>query len=290
MLLWLDGFPIPLDTVRTALVESLQTSLSTINREITTQARQHGLDAETDRNEALNLTASALAAKRGPKAIPRRARVAASDRTNALQLMLRTFALGEQVEVTPEETITVERVLGTGPKDRRQSVSGASPWIPGPAEDLFTTANVASIPAALQATRDATETELETARTIVVALFRYLPLAARMMSALFDDKNYAGLGSLRHIDRDPEMVLLMLPRITSMLRARWHQQLHDLTVALSEMPKLAEQARAVIDQPAKVIEANLRHQPADIHRYARRIINAEINGDLDQPYPKPPTR
>ena len=285
VLLWLDGFSIPHDTVRTALVESLQTVLDTIDQEITTQARRHGLDAETDRDEALALTAGALAAKRGPKAIPRRARVVAADRTNALKLMLRTFALGEQVEVTPEEATTVERVLGTSPNGRRQSVPGADPWLTGPAEDLFTTANIASIPAALQATRDATETELESARAIVFALFRYLPLAARMMGALFNDENYAGLGGLRHLDRDPEMVLLMVPMITSMLRAGWQQQLHELTVSLGDMPRLTEQAREVVDQPARTIEANLSGKPADIQQYARRILDAEINGDFDLPHP-----
>jgi hypothetical protein len=214
---------------------------------------------------------------------PRHARVGAADRAHAVELILRAFALGQRVDATAEEANTVERVLGIAPRGRRQHVLDAGPWLTGPAEDLFDAANVVALPTALQALGDATEAELETARHIVAALFWHLPLMARMMAALFDEENYAGLAGLRQIDQHPEIVMLMVPSVIGMLRAGWQDNLQAIAAALSQMPKLAAEAHSLLDQPNNTIEANLSGQPADEQQRARRIIRAAIDGDFDQP-------
>ena len=54
--------------------------------------------------------------------------MAASDRTRAIEPVLKLFALDEHVDTAPGEAETVERVLGTAPDGRRDTVSGAGPW------------------------------------------------------------------------------------------------------------------------------------------------------------------
>lgn len=283
VLLWLDGYPIPTESIRAALVHSLQAALDLLEREISTHAQQHGLDPheDADRDRALGGIAGVLAAKRGPHALPRRARVAAADRAYAVHMILRAFALGQRVDTTPEEAETVERVLGVAPRGRNEGVLDAGPWLTGPATDLFTAAEAVALPTVLQAVTDATDVELETARQIVAALFRYLPLIARMMAVLFDEENYAGLAGLRQIDQHPDIVMLMVSSVLGMLRVGWQDNLQAIAEALRQMPELAAQAHDLLDQPARTVEANLRGQPADIQQFARRVICATIDGHLD---------
>ncbi|GGS54438.1 hypothetical protein [Actinokineospora fastidiosa] len=292
VLLWVDGFPLAPDVIRAALVDGLTAALDMLKREITTQAQRHGLapTVDSDRDQALHRIAGGLTAKRGPNSLPRRTRVRAADRAQAVHLLLRAFALGDAVHATAEDAKTVERVLGVAPNGRRQRVEGAGPWLTGPAEALFETAEVVALPTALRAVREATEAEMGTARDIVAVLFRHLPLVARMMAALFDDANYAGLAGLDQIDQHPEIVMLLVPSVIGMLRAGWQENLQAVTVALGPMPDLAAQARSLLDQPHRTIEANLSQQPPDVRKHAQRIIDATMNGAFDRPQRKPPAR
>jgi hypothetical protein len=290
VLLWVDGFPVAPDVIRAALVDGLTAALAMLRREITTQAQRHGLDptVDSDRDQALHRIADALTTKRGPNSLPRRTRVRAADRAQAVHLLLRAFALGDAVNATVEDAKTVERVLGVAPNGRRQRVEEAGPWLTGPAEALFETTEVVALPTALRAVREATEAEMATARDIVAVLFRHLPLVARMMAALFDDANYAGLAGLDQIDQHPEIVMLLVPSVIGMLRAGWQENLQAVTVALGPMPDLAVQARSLLDQPHRTIEANLNQQPPDFRKYAQRIIDATMNGAFDWPQRNPP--
>jgi hypothetical protein len=292
VLLWIDGFPVAPDSIRAALVNGLTATLDMLEREITTQAQRHGLDPSvaTDRDQALHRIAGELTAKRGPNAIPRRTRVRAADRAQAVHLLLRAFALGDAVDATADDAKTVERVLGVAPNGRRQLVNGAGPWLTGPAEALFETAEMVALPTALRAVRDATDVELATARDIVAVLFRYLPLVARMMAALFGDENYAGLAGLDQINQHPEIVMLLVPFVIGMLRAGWQDNLQAVTTALDPMPDLVAQARGLLDQPYKTIEGNLSQQPPDVRKYAQRIIDATMDGAFDQQKPNPPAQ
>ncbi|MFC3894460.1 hypothetical protein ACFOWZ_23520 [Lentzea rhizosphaerae] len=290
VLLWVDGFPIASDVIRAALVDNLTAALDLLEREITTQAQRHGLDPtlDSDRDQALHLIAGALTAKRGPNSLPRRTRVRATDRAHAVHLLLRAFALGDAVDTTTDDAKIVERVLGVAPNGRRQRVEGAGPWLTGPAEALFETAEIVALPTALRAVSEATDAELATARDIVAVLFRHLPLVARMMAALFDDANYAGLAGLDQIDQHPEIVTLLVSYVIGMLRAGWQENLQAVATALGPMPDLAAQARSLLDQPHRTIEANLSHQPPDVRKQAQRIIDAAMNGAFDRPRRNPP--
>jgi hypothetical protein len=282
VLLWLDGFPIPPQAVRDALVGELSTMLDSIDREITSLAREHGLDPhdEGERGQALQLVAGVLAAKRGPRALPRHGRVRAAERARAVEVLLRTFAFGERVEAGAGEADTVERVLGAAPNGRRHRVSGAGPWLTGPAEALLEAGDVVALPSILESARQATDAELDTVRRIVIALFRHLPLVARMVNVMFDDDNYAGLGGLAEVDRNPEIVMLLIPSVLGMVRAGWQDNLQDVTTALERFPDLLAQTEQVLDLPQKTVEANLSTAAPEVRMRADRIIAGALKGKL----------
>lgn len=288
VLLWLDGFPIPLTGIRDALTDGLRSMLDLLEREISAQAERHGLDASkaVHRDQALGRMASALAAKRGQNALPRHARVGARQRARAVELMLRGFALGEQVEVTTDDATAVERVLGLSP-GRRHRVDGAGPWLTGPPEELFDGAEIVAIPQTLAAVLDATDAELDTARQMVAVLWRYLPLMARMLAALFDDENYAGMSGLARLDQQPELVLILVPAIISMLRAGWEQNLRAIIASLAELPDISAQTQHLLELPARTVDANLAGQPIEVQQRARRLVRAAIDGKLAHQPPHP---
>jgi hypothetical protein len=219
--------------------------------------------------------------------LPRHARVTAEQRSRSIELLLRGFGFGEPVEITAEEATTVERVIGVAPNGRRHRVADAGPWLTGPAQDLFGAAEFVALPHALRAITDATAEDLETARLIVVALWRHLPVMARMMAAIFDDDNYAGVSGLRHLDQRPELILVMLPMVAGMIRAGWNQQLQTLVDALAPVPQLTLDAQRVLEMPSQVVSANLAGAPLETQRAANRIIEAAIDGKLALNRPSP---
>jgi hypothetical protein len=291
VLLWLDGFPIATSQVRISLVRYLRAALDAIDREITAQAERLGLDPDRpeDRRAALAAIAARLAGRRGPNAPPRPTRVSAADRQHAFELMMRAFALGEDVQATSTEAGVVERVLGVAPNGRHDRVGGAGPWLTGPAEDLFDAAEVTAFPNALQAVDGATDVELETARGIVLAIFRYMPLMARLMETVFDKANHAGFAGLRDLDQHPEQAVFLVPVVVSMLRAGWQENISQIADMLGNLAELPGQAAQLLDMPHNIVEANLQGQPQETRQMAQRLIEAALNSKLDPAPLAPPT-
>ncbi|MER6425782.1 hypothetical protein [Streptomyces sp. NPDC001137] len=287
VLLWLDGFPIATSAVRESVSASLSTMTQTLERELKAEAARRGLDPASEREAALNSIASTLAARRGPHALPRPVRVTASERTNAVELMLRLFAYGETLDTTEEQAATVERVLGVSP-GRRQRVDGDGPWLVGPAQDLFDAAQVISVPRMAETLVDATDSELESARQLVAMLFRFLPLVARTIGAVFGNDNYAGMEGMGHLDDHPEFVMLLVPMVIGMIRAGWQENLDTIATALEPFPALTAEIRRVLDMPSNEVESNLKGQPAAVQRRAHLLIDAALDGKLDQaPHRRP---
>jgi len=287
VLLWLDGFPIATSAVRESVSASLTTMTQTLERELEAEASRRELDPASDREAALNSIASTLAARRGPNALPRTVRVTASERTKAVELTLRLFAFGETLDTTEEEAETVERVLGVSP-GRRQRVDGDGPWLVGPAQDLFDAAQVISVPRMAETLVDATDAELESARQLVAMLFRFLPLVARMIGAVFGNDNYAGMERVGHLDDHPEFVMLLVPMVVAMIRAGWQENLDTIATALEPFPALTAEIRRVLDMPSNEVERNLEGQPAAVQRQAHRLIEAAVDGKLNQaPHRRP---
>lgn len=108
-------------------------------------------------------------------------------------------------------------MLGTAPHGRRQAIDGTGPWLTGPAEDLFSTAETVALPSLVEALTSATEAQLATARQIAIAMFRDLPLMVRMLGTVTGDESYAGLAGLSQIDQHPETVIYLVPMVIAML-------------------------------------------------------------------------
>jgi hypothetical protein len=157
----------------------------------------------------------------------------------------------------------------------------------GPAEALFDAAEFIAVPRALTAVLDATDAELETAREIVAALWRSLPLVARMLAALFEDENFAGMSGLSRLDQEPELVSFLVPVIIGMLRAGWEQHIQTIVTSLADLPNLAAQMDHVLELPARTVEANLANEPAEVQQRARRLVRAAIDGVFGQKAPHP---
>ncbi|MFD8754951.1 hypothetical protein ACFV0O_28810 [Kitasatospora sp. NPDC059577] len=99
----------------------------------------------------------------------------------------------------------MEKALGLA-LGRRERVGAASPWLTGPAAVLFDAGLLVSLPALTAAVRATDEQALEAARTGTVAMFRTLPLLARLVSATAGDANLAGMKGFGQLDENPEFV------------------------------------------------------------------------------------
>lgn len=135
------------------------------------------------------------------------------------------IGFAESPRVTTGEAAAIERVLGIGPRGRRDQFNGVGPWLTRPPNALIEAMDVIALPKALRATRDASDDELELALGIVVTLIRYLPLIARMLAVVTEDNNHADLGNAQSLDDDPQSAMLMVPVVVSMLRAGWSDDL-----------------------------------------------------------------
>jgi hypothetical protein len=95
------------------------------------------------------------------------------------------------------------------PNGRRDAIAEGGPWLTGPAEDLFSAASVTGLPSLLRAVNNASDADLTAARQTVIALFRHLPLMARMLGAILGN-DFAGLAGIGQMDRHPESVLYIV--------------------------------------------------------------------------------
>lgn len=283
VLLWLDGFAIPTGDVRTALLSYLRHMNDSIEQVISTRAEELGLDPAdpAGRTAAVEELARTMAAKRGAVSIPRTSRLSAADRSRALALLVRTIGLGERVDGTPAEGDAVERVLGIAPNGRRYSPDGVGPWLTGPTEEIFGAAAVVGLPNMLKTLDDVTDDALGRARQTVNALFRLLPLAARMMDVLAGQDNVSGLAGMEKLAENPDNAMWLLAAVTAMLAAGWSENLATVTDALQQFPDLAERAQSLPDLPRDVLEARLADKPAQVRNQVERIVNAVIDGKLD---------
>lgn len=286
VLLWLDGFPIPVSAVRQALARQLQVMTNTIEQAIGQQELRLDLDPADSAADvrAIDALARTAASRRGATAIPRRGRVTADDRARAVSMMLRMF-LGQAIEGTAAEAATMERVIGIAPKGRRNAIGDSEPWLTGSAGDLFGLASSIALPNLVKAVADATSADLTAARQTVISLVRYLPILVRLIAALSGDGNYTGLEGISQIDQHPEAVLILVPIVLTMLQAGRSADLDSVTSALRGVPELARPLRSIPDMHIKTLKDNLAGQPKELCERAWRLIEAADGGDFDEHLP-----
>jgi len=277
VLLWLDGFAVSPDLVRSSIAASLDSMLATVDDFIRSRAER---SSNATRDEAVRQLAASMAARRGPKALPRHNRVKAHERARSLELVIRTLGLGEAVEVSEADARMVERALGIAPNGRRHLVDGEGPWLTGPATAMFEAAEVIALPRAAQVIKDATDTELEQARDLVCVLWRGLPMIARLIATMFDDDNYIGMAGLTLLDQEPMMVVILIPAVVGMLRAGWVENIEAIATSLRNLPDFTAEMEQVLNLPQPLVQQRMADQPPEAQQRMQRMIDAALDGRL----------
>ncbi|MDY0814828.1 hypothetical protein [Kitasatospora purpeofusca] len=279
-LLWLDDHRIEPAAAREALAAVLEGIRTGLDEEVAAQAARLGDSRPADRDTALAALAAQMASPRGPDALPRTVRVTAAERAGTLETLIRTFAFGEQPQVSESDALVAERVLGISP-GRRERVAGAGPSLVGPAVDMFDAgAAVTSLPSMARALAQASDAELDQARRIAVVLAGGLATAARMLTAATGKPNSAGLQNAAALDQDPLLRLLLVGMAAAMIRHGWAEQLMHVATAAAPFPTLLSGLDRVLDIPAAEVERNLRTAAPTVRDSAKRLIDAAIDGRL----------
>nr|BEK71536.1 hypothetical protein KPHV_87630 [Kitasatospora purpeofusca] len=279
-LLWLDGYPVQTSDARGALVAVLAETSRELEAALSTEAERLGDDSSGARDRALESLAGQLAGRRGPHALPRRVRVKAAERADAVARLLRTFAFGEQQHVSEDTALVAERVLGISP-GRRDKVAGVGPWLTGPAADMFEVgATVTSVPSMAQAVAEADDGELEQARVLAAALTEGLAATARLLAAATGQPNRAGFEGLAALDQDPFIRVLLAGTAVSMVRRGLGGDLARVAAAASPFASVQGDLDRILDMPASTVEQNLRRAAPDVRAIAGRLIDAALDGRL----------
>ncbi|MGV9456352.1 hypothetical protein [Streptomyces sp. NPDC003635] len=290
VVLWLEGFPLALDAVRTSASAVLDGLLHELDQALHAEASRQGLDPVAEQDTALYGVATTLAAQRGTNAVPRPIRVPAGERATAIAHLLQIFALGKQPDVTEEQARTIEKVLGVSP-GRRQRVEDAGPWLTGPASALVGAADIVSLPRMAEALAEATDAQWQEARSPAAALFLQLPLATRALAAMTGKENVAGMGGLPAGDSEPLTGVLLIAFVLAARRADWAGNVQSLTDALTPWPALISDMQQVLDMPQHQLAHNLAGHGPETRDRTQRIINALQDGQLDSgPHPPPDGR
>ncbi|MFB8290671.1 hypothetical protein [Kitasatospora purpeofusca] len=279
-LLWLDGHAIDTATGREALAAVLDQTCRELENALTAEAERLGKAGPGSRDRALESLAGQLSGRRGSHALPRRVRVKAADRADAVVRLLRAFAFGEQQGVSEDDALMAERVLGISP-GRRDRVADAGPWLTGPAAELFEFgADVTSLPAIAGSVAAAGDDELERARVLAQTLAAGLALASRVLDEATGSANRAGLQAVSDLAGEPFVRLLMVGLATSLISRGYAEQLEHVTAAAGRFQPLLGDLDRVLEMPASTVARNLQRAEPEVRASATRLIDAALDGRL----------
>ncbi|GGY34815.1 hypothetical protein [Streptomyces anulatus] len=281
VLLWLEGFPIPTEAVEIALLRCLLAVGALEDRIAPSPDSAAAPELDTGRDPIESLAAE-LAAKRGPKALPRPIRQSAAERARAIELMFRTFGRGESITVTDDEAFELERLLGLAP-GRRHKVDGVGPWITGSPHQLLDLARTFAPPALFKTMLTVTEAELEEARPFAHTLFYGMPLAARLLGAIYGNDNYAGFGFLANQEEKPFLAPLILAVVVAVRRTdpKMTANLTALHSSMQALPDTMAEIKNMLEMPQSQMDQNLAKQPAAARRQLSRVIEAALEGKFE---------
>ncbi|MFD4829209.1 hypothetical protein ACFWPV_05030 [Streptomyces uncialis] len=281
VLLWLEGFPIGTSAARSSLVAALHTAEDTLRKHITPSPAPAAAPGSAAGQEPIASLAAELASKRGPDALPRPIRQSAADRVRSVELLLRTFGLGEVPTASDSEAFEIERLLGVAP-GRRHKVDGAGPWLTGSPHDLLSAGLTLALPVLAQTMETASDSELEEARPFARSLFHLMPLAARLIGATHGNDNHAGFGGIAHLDEEPELGPLMVAVTVGMRRTapEMADNLAAIHASLQSVPDAMASIKALLDMPQAVVDQNLAGQPVSVRHRIDRVVEAALEGRI----------
>ncbi|MEW2046613.1 hypothetical protein [Streptomyces sp. NPDC005476] len=83
-------------------------------------------------------------------------------------------------------------------------------------------------------------------------------------------------------------VMLLVPIVVGIIRGGWQENLDTIATALEPFPALTTEIRHVLEMPSIEAESNLEGQPAAVQHQAHLLIDAALDGKLDQaPHRRP---
>jgi hypothetical protein len=290
VLLWLGGYPIPLNHVRSSVVEFL----SDLQREIDLQlalAADIEVEQLTDRKArqaAIQASAQVLERKKELNAVlPRTFGGTPEDRATAIEDLMSAFLTGSVAAPTEARAEAVEKLMGVD--IGRQPTAIGPAWLTGPATDLFVTLGEVNLHSMLAAAQGATDPQWRAARPNAEAMVRFLPVIVGMMRAMTGEDNPAGWGMLGGLNNEPDSALLILALMLTM-GTRSVGDPDAVATTLREQGDKRVEIRALLAVPEEEVNHNLAKQPPEVAAQARRIIDSAKRGDLAPNPVKDPTR
>jgi hypothetical protein len=214
--LWYDGFPVDTDRVRQSMAVSLQGLIELFDKEVAKRT-----DRPNDpgaRWQAIQAIARTVASKR-TKGIPRLGRQALSERSAGVAL---TFGLMTNEPLALQhleaDAPALERLMGVD-RGRRFKPGGAAPWLDGPPEEgLASFAELGGVARLLKVLKEASDAELELARSLARTLIGGISALSRIADAIAGRDNAAGFAWVRFTANEPSTAVLVVPLLVAILR------------------------------------------------------------------------
>jgi hypothetical protein len=145
----------------------------------------------------------------------------------------------------------VERLLGVD-RGRRYRTDHTRPWLIGsPEEDLAVFANLGGLPHLIAVTEDATDEELQAARSFSRLLLDGLATFSKIADAFTGRDNASGMAMLGLVADDAGASAVMVPLFIAMLRAPgFVESIREISAALkSSVHPLEAQAKELATLP-----------------------------------------
>lgn len=194
ILLWLDGWPVAADRLKSALLAELPVA----------PEKRRWTEKELDQ-------LGVIADRRGPSLAQRLGigRIGRRVAADGLYLLV-SIALGTVRGVDEDAARTIERVAGMDPRARTDTIDGVGPWLTGSAAaGLDGFARAFSISRVQDLVEEATDADLAAARERARFLARDFPVMVRVLE-LTRGRNFAGLRLVgRLVSRMPHLAVAM---------------------------------------------------------------------------------
>lgn len=232
VLLWLQGFDVPLGEVRPLLAAWIDDAIETVNRAM----QRFGLAAVGEQLARARTSARHLAP-------PRLTRMTAPRRFQGMLALLRVGAFGEPAG-TAEEERAVEEVIGAS-RGRRRTGMSLPAWVTEPVS-LKDLAAIGSLPALRQAIITATDEELRTARRDAAAFYFGLWHLHFAMRTLSRAQNPGGLGLVALIPRMPRAALWTTAFTINARRYGWSGNLDAVVSAFEQLIAQSSEASRLL--------------------------------------------
>lgn len=267
--LWVDGYAIDEQSVRSATVAVLMGMRDRVERALAEESARVGVDAwPLSPEEALDSIALQAAGKHGSQPTPRTIRMPKADRARGIAFMVRLF-MGYDLDERLTDAKLAEQAMGLSAGRRG---SGFYRWLDGSPEELADLRSIIALPVLVETIGTSTDEELARARSFTRAFVQGLPLIALFAEAVLGPRA-AGLAAAKNIDDQPEFLCLLVPALVAAIRHGYDENLELIQPALNGVattvgPRIEE--IAALPEPER--QQAIQDSPALTRPTLRRLV------------------